>query len=158
MAPLPLAWLQGPRGSAGGATPSTVGGGLLAAAAVAAVAAPLALNTYWIRVLTTIFLFALLSSALNLIAGYTGYPAFGNVVFFGLGAYSAAVAMAKAGLSFAAGLALGVVVCALYAVCVGLPVLRLRGHYFAIATLGMNEATRALGENLSRVTGGGMGL
>jgi len=46
----------------------------------------------------------------------------------------------------------------LVAVVVGAPVLRLRGHYFAVATLGMNEATRALVENLSTVTGGGMGL
>ena len=132
------------------------------AAAVVVVAAvlvlaPLVVGNYWNRVLTTIFMFGVLASATNLIAGYTGYPAFGNVVFFGLGAYTAGLVMVRGQASFWTGLALGAVVCGLYAVVIGVPLLRLRGHYFAIATLGMNEATRAIVENL-RFTGGGMGL
>jgi branched-chain amino acid transport system permease protein len=110
------------------------------------------------RVLSTICLYATLASAINLMAGYTGYPAFGNVVFFGLGAYATGIAMAKFQWAFWVGVASGIVVCACYAIVIGLPVLRLRGHYFAIATLGMNEATRRIIENLSGFTGGGMGL
>jgi len=49
-------------------------------------------------------------------------------------------------------------VCAVYAILLGWPLLRLRGHYFAIATIGMNEAMRAIVDNLSGFTGGGMGL
>jgi branched-chain amino acid transport system permease protein len=131
---------------------------LVAAAFLLLLLGPLALNTYWLRVLTTVFMYGVLVSALNLMAGYTGYPAFGNVVFFGLGAYGTALAMARLGASFWMGLPLGVLVCALFAAVVGPAALRLRGHYFAVATLGMNEATRALVENLSSVTGGGMGL
>jgi branched-chain amino acid transport system permease protein len=131
----------------------------LAVGAIALAAlAPLAVNTYWLRVLATVFLYATVASAINLMAGYTGYPAFGNVVFFGLGAYATGIAMAKFQGPFWLGLGAGIAVCAGYAVVVGLPVLRLRGHYFAIATLGMNEATRRLVENLSGLTGGGMGL
>jgi branched-chain amino acid transport system permease protein len=115
------------------------------------------LSTYWVRVLTTIYLFAVLACATNLIAGYVGYPAFGNVVFFGLGAYTAGLAMTKFVVPFPGALALCVLVCAAYALVVGLPLLRLRGHYFAIATLGMNEATRAIVDNV-KLTGGGMGL
>jgi branched-chain amino acid transport system permease protein len=132
---------------------------ILGAAAILAVALiPLVGNTYWLRVLSTIWLYATLASAVNLMAGYTGYPAFGNVVFFGLGAYTVGVTMSKLQGAFWVGLALSVVVCAAYAIVIGLPVLRLRGHYFAIATLGMNEATRRIVENLSSLTGGGMGL
>jgi branched-chain amino acid transport system permease protein len=122
------------------------------------IAAPYVLDSYWVRVLTTVWLFAVLASAINLIAGYTGYAAFGNVVFFGLGAYSTAIGMTRLHLPFWAGMALGVVVCGTYAIIIGWPLLRLRGHYFAIATLGMNEATRAIVDNLSGLTGGGMGL
>jgi branched-chain amino acid transport system permease protein len=101
---------------------------------------------------------ATLASAINLMAGYTGYPAFGNVVFFGLGAYATGITMTKLQGAFWVGIAFGIAVCACYAIVIGLPVLRLRGHYFAIATLGMNEATRRIVENLSGLTGGGMGL
>jgi branched-chain amino acid transport system permease protein len=132
---------------------------VLAAGAILVVAlAPLGANTYWLRVLSTIWMYATLASAVNLMAGHTGYPAFGNVVFFGLGAYATGITMTKLQGPFWVGLALGVVVCATYAIVLGLPVLRLRGHYFAIATLGMNEATRRIVENLSSLTGGGMGL
>jgi branched-chain amino acid transport system permease protein len=119
--------------------------------------APFVIGNYWIRVLTTMFMFGALASATNIIAGYTGYPAFGNVVFFGLGAYTTALAMTKFRTSFWTSLAVGIVICCLYAAVIGFPLLRLRGHYFAIATLGMNEATRAIIENLG-FTGGGMGL
>jgi branched-chain amino acid transport system permease protein len=125
---------------------------------VLAASAPLLVDTYWLRVLSAICLYGTAASAINLMAGYTGYPAFGNVVFFGLGAYATGIVMGKLHGSLWSGLGLGVLVCASYAVMIGLPVLRLRGHYFAIATLGMNEATRRLAENLPYVTGGGMGL
>jgi branched-chain amino acid transport system permease protein len=131
---------------------------LVASALLVSALAPLVVNTYWLRVLTTICLYGTVASAINLMAGYTGYPAFGNVVFFGLGAYATGIAMAKFQVAFWVGIAFGIMVCAGYAIVIGLPVLRLRGHYFAIATLGMNEATRRIIENLSGFTGGGMGL
>jgi branched-chain amino acid transport system permease protein len=135
-----------------------IGWALVVCAILLSALAPFAVNTYWLRVLSTICLYATLASAINLMAGYTGYPAFGNVVFFGLGAYATAIVMAKLQGAFWVGIAAGIVVCACYAIVIGLPVLRLRGHYFAIATLGMNEATRRIIENLSGLTGGGMGL
>lgn len=118
---------------------------------------PFVIGNYWIRVMTTMFMFGALASATNIIAGYTGYPAFGNVVFFGLGAYTTALAMTKFRTSFWTSLGVAIVICCLYATVIGFPLLRLRGHYFAIATLGMNEATRAIVENVG-FTGGGMGL
>jgi branched-chain amino acid transport system permease protein len=119
---------------------------------------PFFLNAYGLRLLTNIFMFAVITQAINLIAGYTGYPSFGNVVFFGLGAYGTGIMMVKCHLPFIASLVLGSFLCVLFTIIFGLPLLRLRGHYFAIATLGLNEATRALADNLTGLTGGGMGL
>jgi branched-chain amino acid transport system permease protein len=119
---------------------------------------PFFLNAYWVRILTQVFMFAVLSQAINIIAGYAGYPAFGNVVFFGLGAYCTGVLMAKFHTAFLPSMLLGITVSLLFTLFFGLPILRLKGHYFAIATLGLNEATKALIDNLTGLTGGGMGL
>jgi branched-chain amino acid transport system permease protein len=145
------------RGSDGPGVLTVPAMALAVLAGVILLLAPFVIGNYWIRVLTAMFMFGALASATNIIAGYTGYPAFGNVVFFGLGAYTTALAMTKFRTSFWTSLAVGVVICGLYAAVIGFPLLRLRGHYFAIATLGMNEATRAIVENVG-FTGGGMGL
>ena len=65
---------------------------------------PFFLNFYWMRILTNIFMYAILAQSINIIAGYTGYPAFGNVVFFGLGAYTTAISMVKYNTGFVTGL------------------------------------------------------
>ena len=119
---------------------------------------PFFLNFYWMRVLTNIFMYATLAQSINIIAGYTGYPAFGNVVFFGLGAYTTAISMVKYNTGFVTGLFFAIIICILFVLFFGLPILGLKGHYFAIATLGLNEATRAIVDNLTDLTGGGMGL
>ena len=126
-------------------------------AAAVVVAGPALFDLYWLRVFTGVFMFATLAQALNIIAGYTGYPAFGNVVFFGLGAYCTAVLMARHGVAFPLACAGGVGLAMLLALIVGPPLLRLRGHYFAIGTLALNEAVRAVVENLG-FAGGGQGL
>jgi branched-chain amino acid transport system permease protein len=131
---------------------------LLSTAAILLLLGPQFLSLYWLRILSNIFMFATLAQAINIITGYTGYPAFGNVVFFGLGGYTTAIVMVRYGGSFALGLLSAVIVCIGFAVVFGRPLLRLRGHYFAIATLGLNEATRAIINNLTDLTGGGMGL
>ncbi|MBA4393040.1 MAG: branched-chain amino acid ABC transporter permease [Desulfobacca sp.] len=119
---------------------------------------PFFLNAYVLRILTNIFMFAVITQALNIIAGYTGYPAFGNVVFFGLGAYGTGIMMVKFQFPFIGSMLVGSLLCIVFTAVFGLPLLRLRGHYFAIATLGLNEATRAVIDNLTNLTGGGMGL
>ncbi len=133
-------------------------GAVALGAAAALVAGPLVFDLYWLRVLTGVFMLATAAQALNVIAGYTGYPAFGNVVFFGFGAYCTGVLMARHGVSFPFALAGGTLAALLLALAVGPPLLRLRGHYFAIGTLALNEAVRAIVENLTSLTGGGQGL
>jgi branched-chain amino acid transport system permease protein len=96
-----------------------------------------------LRLMTTVWMFAALAQCWNFVGGYVGYAAFGNVVFFGLGGYATAAVMLAGG-PFGVGLLAGAVGCTLFAAVVGWLVLRLRGHYFAIATLGVAEATREL--------------
>lgn len=126
-------------------------------ALILAVVLPFIVNPYYLRFATDALTFAILASSWNIIGGYTGYPSFGNVVFFGLGAYTTAVLMTKAGVPFLGGLLGSAALCVAFAVLIGLPVLRLRGHYFAIATLGVAEAMREVVINME-VTEGNTGI
>jgi branched-chain amino acid transport system permease protein len=110
------------------------------------------------RTLGTVFMFVTLASAWNIIGGFAGYPSFGNVVFFGLGGYTTAVLMSKADASFWLALPAAGLVGVVFAVLIGIPVLRLRGHYFAIATLGVAEGVREGVINLPGLTGGNSGI
>lgn len=132
--------------------------GVAAAVAVLLVAVPLLASGYWVRVATNVLMYVALTAAYNIIAGYAGYPALGNVVFFGLGAYAAGVGMTSAGLPIAVALVLGGLVPVVYALALGVPILRTRGHYFVMATIGVNEATRELIANLDRWTEGSRGI
>jgi branched-chain amino acid transport system permease protein len=110
------------------------------------------------RLLTTVFMFVALAQAWNIIGGYTGYASFGQVVFFGLGAYTTAVLMNNYHVSFWLALPAAILVGVLFAVLIGVPLLRLRGHYFAIATLGAAEGAREVINNMTSITGGGGGI
>src|SRR5215472_13374332 len=102
-------------------------------------------------------LMATLAQSWNIIGGYAGYASFGNSVFYGLGSYGTAIAMVQWHLPFGVGLALGAALAVIFAVMIGVPVLRLRGHYFAICTLALAEVMIAIVSNLD-VAGGNTGL
>ncbi len=121
-------------------------------------ALPFFVSGFWVRLVTSIFMFAILSSALNIIAGFTGYAAFGNMIFFGVGAYTTAVVMNKLKFPFFSAMILSGLVAVLFAIVLGLLLLRLKGHYFALATLGAAEAMHQLVNNLTDLTGGGQGI
>jgi branched-chain amino acid transport system permease protein len=104
-----------------------------------------------------VLILATLAQSWNIIGGYTGYPSFGNSVFYGLGGYGVAIAMVQYGLPFPVGLAIGISLAVGFAILLGLPVLRLRGHYFAIATLGLAEVMTAIVSNLE-IAGRNVGL
>lgn len=93
-------------------------------------------------------LLAVLAQGWNIIGGYTGYPSFGNSVFYGLGAYGVAIAMVQWHLPFGVGLAFGALLAVAFAVLLGIPVLRLKGHYFAIATLALSQVMTAIVSNI----------
>jgi branched-chain amino acid transport system permease protein len=114
-------------------------------------------NNFVLRFATDTLIFAILASAWNIIGGYTGYASFGNVVFFGIGVYSTSILMSVSGLNFLISFLLSGIISALFAFIIGLPILRLKGHYFAIATLGVAEAVKALVQNLE-ITEGNSGI
>jgi len=115
--------------------------------------APLLTDKLWFRVATTVAMFVVLAGAWNIIGGMTGYAAFGNVAFFGVGAYTTAILVEKAQLPFVFALLAAPVVAAIFAALVGMPLLRLRGHYFAIATLGLSVAIGELVNNIEPLGG-----
>jgi branched-chain amino acid transport system permease protein len=110
------------------------------------------------RTVTAIFMFVALAQAWNLIGGFTGYACFGQVVFFGLGGYITASTMVHWNLSFWLALPLSALAAAGFGAITGLPLLRLKGHYFAIATLGVAEGMREVVTNTPDITGGGAGI
>ncbi len=110
------------------------------------------------RTVAAIFMFVALAQAWNLIGGFAGYASFGQVVFFGVGGYFTAVAMSHWHVSFWVALPISGVSAALFAALIGIPLLRLKGHYFAIATLGVAEGMREVVTNLPNLTGGGAGI
>jgi len=105
-----------------------------------------------------VMLFVVLAESWNLIGGFAGYISLGQVAFFGLGGYTTGVLMARAHWSFPLALGMGAAVAGLVAWLLGPPLLRLRGAYFAIASLGIAEGLSELATNLGRLTGGGAGL
>lgn len=102
-------------------------------------------------------LLAVLAQGWNIIGGYTGYASFGNSVFYGLGSYGVGIAMVQWELPFWMGLIFGVILAVAFAILLGLPVLRLRGHYFAIATLALAQVMAAIVSNV-KLAGQNVGL
>ena len=109
---------------------------------------PLLADRLWFRLATITAMFIVMATAWNIIGGITGYAAFGNVAFFGIGAYTTGMLIAKARWPFLLSLPLAPLVSAAFAALVGLPLLRLRGHYFAVASLGVGVAVGELVQNI----------
>src|ERR1700730_15726187 len=92
-------------------------------------------TSFFHHTMILIFMYALMAQSWNVVAGFSGQISLGHAIFFGIGAYSSTVLFAKYGITPWAGMAVGMLLSALAAVAIGVPTLRLRGHYFAIATL-----------------------
>ena len=120
---------------------------------------PRYVSSYKLLTYTNVLCLALMAQGWNFIGGYTGYAAFGNVAFFGIGAYTTGLLMlSKWHLSFFPSLLAGALLSAIVATLVGIPVLRLKGHYFAIATLGVAESFREIAGAWDKVTDGATGI
>src|SRR3989337_1939589 len=120
---------------------------------------PLAVkDNYYMHLMILFLMWVVIGSAWNLIAGYTGQVSFGDAAFFGCGAYTAGLLATHFGVSTWWGLALG----GFTAVAVGLPFgwicFRMRGAYFALATLALNEVLRHGATIAEGVPGGMVGI
>jgi branched-chain amino acid transport system permease protein len=138
------------------ATPRT--GGVAALAAIVA-ALPLALpNNYFYDVAILVGLNAIVCVGLNLLVGYAGQISLGHAGFFGLGAYGSAILASKLGWPPLAALLVAVAAVGLLAYLIGRPILRLRGHSLAMATLGFGIIVAMVVATEDRLTGGPDGL
>lgn len=121
-------------------------------------AAPLVMGTYWVSLLILIGINIIVALGLNLVTGYTGQVSLGHAAFFAVGAYTSAVLTGKFGISFWLALPASGVVGALVGIVVGLPALRLKGLYLAIATMGFGFIIEEIIVQWEPVTNGVNGL
>jgi len=113
---------------------------------------------YGIRVLTLVLLFAAMGQAWNIVGGLANQISLGHAAFFGLGAYTSTILLIRFGVSPWLGMFAAMGVAATAGALLSLPTMRLRGHYFALATLAFGEVMRAIANTWSSVTGGPVGL
>ncbi|AMJ61532.1 branched-chain amino acid ABC transporter ATP-binding protein/permease [Bosea sp. PAMC 26642] len=116
------------------------------------------LNSYYIQVLNLAWIAAIAALGLNIATGITGQIVLGQAAMMGLGAYSTALLMLKGGLPWWLALPLGIAGTGLVGAALGLLSVRIRGHYLAITTLGLNEIFRLVVLNEEWLTGGAFGL
>lgn len=116
------------------------------------------MSEYYVGILILVCINLLAVLGLSLLTGFTGLFNFGQAGFLAFGAYTAAILTTRYDMPFALALVAAMIVGALVSFVVGWPTLRLKGDYFAIATLGFAEATRLLIENLEKITGGARGI
>jgi branched-chain amino acid transport system permease protein len=109
------------------------------------------------HVMIMVFLYAMLAQAWNILAGYCGQISLGHAVFFGTGAYTSTMLVTLFGLSPWIGMLAGAGLAVLLSQIIGYPVFKLRGHYFAIATIAVGEIVQTLVINWDWV-GGARGL
>jgi len=127
-------------------------------ALIACVAAlPLFGGAYALRLGTMACMYAIMALSWNIVGGFAGYPSFATAAFFGFGAYTTGVLL-NDGMPLSLSLLTTLVASFLLAGLLGAVLLRLRGHYFAIASLSLVEVLRELVNNATDLTGGGMGL
>lgn len=115
------------------------------------------INSYMLRVIKTAGIFMIAAFGLNLILGFTGQLTMGHAAFMSIGAYASAIMTQKFGAPYFAALLVGVVVSAVMAAAIGYPILRLKGDYLAICTLGFGEIVKVVIQNIDYV-GGARGM
>jgi branched-chain amino acid transport system permease protein len=134
-------------------------GSMLALLLALLIAAPAALDgrPFELRLLTLLFLYALLAHGWNILGGYAGQTSIGHGLFFGVGAYVSTLLGIKLGLNPWLGMVAGAAAAAALGVLISIPCFRLRGHYFVIATLVVAESAQQLVTGWDWV-GGALGL
>lgn len=113
---------------------------------------------YLLHILVITGIYIILTLSLNLIVGYTGLAAFGHAAFSCVGAYTSSLLALQYGISPWIGLIIGACVAALLGIVIGLPSIRLRGDYLALATFGFGVIVYSVAKNWVSLTRGPMGL
>jgi branched-chain amino acid transport system permease protein len=116
------------------------------------------LSSYVMHILILVIMWSVIGMAWNLLSGYCGQVSFGHAAFFGTGAYTAGMLYSKYGISAWWGFPVSITVVTALALVIGYICLRLRGPFFALATLSMGVILRITAENLVNFTGGDLGI
>ncbi len=119
---------------------------------------PTMVSNYQTNIMISALLYIMLGLGLNIVVGLAGQLVLGYIAFYAVGAYAYALLNADFGLGFWTVLPLGGACAAMFGILVGFPVLRLKGDYLAIVTLGFGEITRLVLENWGDVTRGPSGI
>src|ERR1700747_2369710 len=115
-------------------------------------------NPYYIHLLETIMIYAILLFGLDIVVGYTGQVSLGHAGLFGLGAYTAGVLVYKMGALLMVSLVAAIGVTALFGAILALPALRVTGPYLAMVTLAFGTIIQILINEMSFLTNGPMGI
>lgn len=113
---------------------------------------------YLLHILILIGIYVILAESLNLIVGYTGLLSIAHAAFYGIGAYVAALMALRLGSPFLINIFCAVIISGLLGGLVGIPSLRIKDHYFVIATFAFQVITFSILNNWVSFTGGPMGL
>lgn len=131
---------------------------VLAAAAFLVILLPFVAKPYTTAIYTTALIYIILGLGLNIVVGLGGLLNLGYAAFFGVGAYTYGILNMNFGIDFWIALPLGGLASAIFGALVGLPVLRLKGDYLAIVTLGFGEMTKIITQNFTQLTNGPSGI
>lgn len=118
----------------------------------------LGFSTYVMHILILLLMWTTIGMSWNLLSGYCGQVSFGHAAFFGIGAYTSGIIYTKTAASPWLGLPLSILSVGILSFILGLIVLRLRGPFFALATLASGEVFRVTAENFSGLTNGTLGI
>jgi branched-chain amino acid transport system permease protein len=118
----------------------------------------LGLSSYVMHILVLVVMWSVIGMAWNILGGYTGQVSFGHAAFFGFGAYTAGILYQHLGISAWWGIPMSIFILTILSLVIGYICLRLRGAYFALATLALGEICRVAAENLVGLTQGNMGI
>ena len=130
----------------------------LAVAGIFFIAFPMIFSLYQIDIMTTALIYVVVALGLNIVVGLAGLLDLGYVAFFAVGAYAYALLNVHFGLGFWLCLPIGGALGFLFGIILGFPVLRLRGDYLAIVTLGFGEIIRLVLENWNDFSFGPSGI
>ncbi|MDR3589776.1 MAG: branched-chain amino acid ABC transporter permease [Negativicutes bacterium] len=115
-------------------------------------------DNYYVGLANLTLIYIIVAIGLNFIYGYTGYISFAQAGFFGIGAYTAALLAVDFHINFWVGLPVSGLVASIFGIMLGLPALKLSGHYLAMATIGFGIIVQMVLQNWTSVTHGASGI
>ena len=121
-------------------------------------AIPLLAGSYYLRLVSLIFIYIILAIGYNISAGFSGITSFAFAAHFGVGAYVSAVAITAYNMPFFVGLTAGAIAAAIVGLLVSLPASKVKHHYLALISIGLLEMANRVFNEWTWFTGGSQGL